>query len=318
MKLIISSYKTDGKSMVLYDINNKGFKELSSVDIKAPSFVASCGKYVYTYGKENGVNLYSYKVEGDKLIAHDKLRIPGESATHLTYSKKNNILFGCSYSDGAFFSVGVNDGKFEKLYLYQKQIEDDRLSRCHQVLLNKDETTLAVVNIALDEVYIYGIDKEKLNFTSKIDLPKGVGPRHAIYNNDNTLMYIMTEYSNEVITIDMNTLGVLDRISTVPNFEKETFGATLFTTNDEKYLYASNRGEDSIARFEILEDNKLKYLNTFSSGGAHPRHMILSDDGRYIISCNKDGNNVAIIDINTEEVIISIPFENVSGVDIIK
>ena len=317
MKLVVSSYKTDGKSMVLYDINKEGFKELSSVDIAAPSFVVSDGVYVYTYGKENGMSLYSYKVVGGNLVEHDKLSIPGKSATHLTFSKKNNILFGCSYSDGSYFSVGVKDGKFEKLYLYKKQIEDDRLSRCHQVLLNKDETTLAVVNIALDEVYLYDIQGEDLVYKNKITLPTGVGPRHAIYNKANSLMYIMTEYSNEVIIVRMDSLEVIDKISTVPNYKDTTYGATLFISKDEKYLFASNRGEDSIAKFKILEGGKLEYVNSFSSGGAHPRHMILSENGKYIISCNKDGNNVAIIDIDREEVVIDIPFTNVSGVELI-
>lgn len=315
MKVVVSSYKTNGDSIGLYEINNTNYKKLSSVDIKAPSFIVRSDDYLYTYEKAEEVSLYSYKVVNDEILFLDKLVIPGVSATHLTYSKKNNILFGCSYNDGSFFSAGVKDGKFEKLYTYQKQIDDDRLSRCHCVLLNNDETILAVVNIALDAVYLYEILGEELKYLDIIELPKGVGPRHAIYNQENTLMYIMTEYSNEVIVVDMKSKEVIESVSTIPNFKGKTFGATLLFSNDQKFLYASNRGEDSIAKFEVLNDGKLKYLNSFPCGGMHPRHMVLSSDGKFIISCNKDSNNLAFIDLDREEVVIDIPFENVSGID---
>ena len=315
MKLIISSYKTNGDSIGLFNITDKKYEKLSKADILAPSFIVNGGDYIYTYEKSDVVSLYSYKQENEKLVKYDQIVIPGTSATHITYSKKNNLLIGCCYSDGTFFSVGVKDGKFTKIYSYLKQIEDDRLSRCHCVLLNKSEDVLAVVNIALDAVYLYDIVRGELIYKDIIEFKQGVGPRHAIYNQDNTLMYIMTEYSNEVIVVDMLSKKVIQEISTIPNYKDTSYGATLIFSKDSKYLFASNRGEDSIARFKVLDSGKLEYINSFSCGGKHPRHMVLSKDGNIIISCNKDSNNVALIDINKEDVVLDIPFENVSGVD---
>lgn len=315
MKFIISSYKTNGESIGIFEVENNNYTKLSSADIAAPSFIVSANNYAYTYEKNNGMSLIAYRIENGNLVFSDKLAFPGVSATHLVYSEKNNTILGCSYADGAFFSAGVENGKFTKLYTYQKQIEDDRLSRCHCVFLNNEETILGVVNIALDAIYFYDIKGKEIVYKEEIQLPKGVGPRHAIYNQDNSLIYVMTEYSNEVIVINTNTKEIIQSISTVPNFQGETFGATLLFSKDNKFLYASNRGEDSIAKFEVLANGKLEYVNSFSSGGQHPRHMILSSDGKYILSCNKDGNNVAIIDLEKEKVVLSIPFENVSGVD---
>ena len=58
-----------------------------------------------------------------------------------------------------------------------------------------------------------------------------------------------------------------------------------------------------------------KILNKIVLVPENIQTWILSSDGKYILSCNKDGNNVAIIDLEKEEVVLSIPFENVSGVD---
>lgn len=318
MKLVISSYKTNGDSLGLFEVKGNDYTKLSSVDILSPSFVVSDEEYVYTYEKSDKVTLYSYKIEDNALKVYDKTVIPGTSITHLTYSKKNNLLIGCCYADGTYFSIGLKGGKFGKLYTFSKQTEDSRLSRCHAVLLNKAETTVAIVNIALDQIYIYDILNNELKYNYVIDLPLGSGPRHAIYNEDNSKMYVITEYSNEMIIIDMITKKIMQKISTVPNFHGTTYGATLFFSKDNRYLYGSNRGEDSIAKFEVLKDGSLKYVNSFSCFGNHPRHMVLSKDGKYIISCNKNSNNVAVIDIEKEELVLDIPFENVTGVDIIE
>lgn len=318
MKFVISSYKRNYDTLALFEMKDNQYKKLSSSDILAPSFVVSSNNYIYTYQKMDVMRLVAYKVEFNELVQTDTFLLPGSGVTHLTYSKKNKILIGCSYGDGTIFSFGTYKGRFIKPYTYMKQIDDDRLSRCHCVLLNNDESNVAVVNIALDAVYIYDIIKKKLIYKDIIHLPAGVGPRHAVYNDDNSLMYIMTEYSNEVFVIDMKTKKIVQRISTIYNYEDKTYGATLLFSKNRKYLYASNRGEDSIAKFSVLDNGMLEYKNSFSCGGAHPRHMKLSNDGKYLFSCNMHGNNVAIIDLKTEKVVNTIPFEEASGIDFIK
>ena len=317
MKFVISSYNRNGNSICLFEFKDNELKKLSCSDVAAPSFIVRDKQYLYTFEKMDKMRLLSYQIVKDKLVLNDTFIIPGTGITHLAYSKKNKMLLGCSYGDGTFFSVGVENGMFTKVYTYSKQIEDDRLSRCHCVLLNKNQTNVAIVNIALDEVYLYDIVKRMLVFKDIIKLPDGVGPRHAIYNCDNSFMYIISEYSNEIFVVSMETKNISQRISTVYKFTKKTNGATLLFSKNEKYLYASNRGEDSIAKFKVLDSRMLEYVNSFSCGGFHPRHMKLSEDGGFIISCNMHSDNVAIIDLKTQQVIKEIPFTEASGVEFI-
>jgi len=309
MKLVVSSYQTNGNSIGLYEITNGIYRCLSSSDILALSFLVSDGKYVYTYEKSDWLTLCSYTITNNQLTLLDKITLPIKSATHLCLSLKNKALFGCSYSDGAYFYVSIANGKFIKVNECRRQGVDDILSRCHCVFLNKEETILGIVNIALDAIYFYKINEDNLELIDLIKLPSGCGPRHAIYNQDDSLIYVMTEYSNEVIVINMQTKEIIEKISTIPNYQGESSGATLFFTKDYQYLYASNRGEDSIAKFKVLTNGKLIYQNSFSCFGKHPRHMILSNDGKYIISCNKDSNNLVLIDLNTEKAVLNIPYK---------
>ena len=82
------------------------------------------------------------------------------------------------------------------------------------------------------------------------------------------------------------------------------------------FIYASNRGEETIATFKVLKDRTIEYVGSFSCNGNHPRHMI--EFNGLIINCNKNSNNVSIIDIDNEKEIASFEFPKPSGVCIVK
>ncbi len=120
----------------------------------------------------------------------------------------------------------------------------------------------------------------------------------------------MTEYSNEVIIVDSLNNKVISRYNTLTTKDVISYGATLFT--DDNSLYASNRGEETIAKFIINKENNLIYDKSFPVYGKHSRHMILSLDKKYIISCNKNTNNICFINKETYKKEYEINFDNPS------
>lgn len=311
MKVIISSYGKENETIGLYAINNNHAERLDYDSIVNPSYVVSGDDFIYTYEARDGLTLYSYRVS-NRLEKYDHKAIPGTGITHLSYSPKHKLLLGCSYGDGTFFSVGVSDGRFGEIYTYQKQITDDRLSRCHAIILNNQETEVAVVNIALDTTFIYRIENGTLIYKDELNYPKGSGPRHAIYSDDDSTLYTITEYSNEIIVHNRESKTITQSISTIPNYPNTSYGATLLFSKDRQYLYATNRGEDTIAQFRI--GKRLEYVDSYACGGKHPRHMTITRDGRYIINCNKDSNNVSFFDVERKAIVLSIPFYQPTGI----
>ena len=315
MKIVITGYEQEQPTLGYYTIDSKvGYKQIAQKELASPSFIVRDHTSLFTFQTNNETTLLSLMIEEDEFIEKDRITILGGKPTHLVYSTKNKLLFGCSYTDGTIFSVGCANGQFETLITYKKQVTTAIKSHCHCVLLNNNETILAVINIATDQVFFYQIDEGILKEGKVLQLPLNIGPRHGIYNEDCSLLYIVTEYSNEVVVIQMPSFTILQRTSTIPHYNNTSYGATLVFSLDYQYLYVSNRGEDAIAKFKVLSDGLLEYDHSFSCGGAHPRHMILSRDGDYIISCNKNSNHVAIIDLATEEVVLKIPFLSPSGV----
>lgn len=306
MKLAVSSYNKEKPSCTLLDIDitKAQYQIVDEISLCAPSFIISDGTYLFTYSKAP-IQLLSYRIENNRFVLVDRLSLPGETLTHLAYSKKHQRLYAASYLDGAYLKVDVKDGFFSNL-IYKKQ--EGTPSKCHCVTLSEDEEKVYITNIAQDRIYVYD---SQLQYLTTYVLPTGVGPRHTIIYQD--YLYTVTEYSNEVIVL--NSSGEMkQRISTTQGYDEPSYGATLFV--DDNRLYASNRGLETIAVFEIC-NHLLEYKKMIPTYGNHSRHMILTKDKHYIISFNKNSHQISCIDKKKEELVLSIPYDQVScGVEL--
>ena len=83
-------------------------------------------------------------------------------------------------------------------------------------------------------------------------------------------------------------------ISTIPNdFEGENYCADIHLSPDGKYLYASNRGHNSIAIFKIVPvSDKLVPHGYEPSRGESPRNFALSPDGNFLLVANQKSGNI--------------------------
>ncbi len=303
---IISGYNDDQDAFKLFRYNNGTIETLNELVLNNPSYVTSFENIVFTYTK-NPLEMLAIKVKGEKIDIVSRIPLGLKSMTHLTFSKENNCLYGASYLDGCLCKIKYENESFSDLKIINHKELYGSDSKCHAVIMNEDETIVCCVNIATSTLYFYDTD---LNFIKEIKLREGCGPRHAIWMCN--MIYCITEYSNELIAIDYEK-GALQYQTTLMDVDEESYGATLFIKNG--IIYASNRGEETIACFKIRADGLCEYIDSFSVNGKHPRHMIEYKD--IIISCNKNSNNVSFIDRYTKKEIVSKDFPNPSGVCIV-
>ena len=71
-------------------------------------------------------------------------------------------------------------------------------------------------------------------------------------------------------------------------------------SSDGQFVYASNRGHDSIAVFKVLGDASLELVEIVSSHGKIPRDFILSPDNQFLIVAHQDSDNVTVFSRNAE------------------
>ncbi|MEJ7501020.1 beta-propeller fold lactonase family protein, partial [Staphylococcus pasteuri] len=85
----------------------------------------------------------------------------------------------------------------------------------------------------------------------------------------------------------------LERHLTIPkDFLLPTKLAAVRLSHDQRYLYVSNRGHDSIAIFKLLEDGaKLELVDIVSSGGSFPRDFNITADDAYLVAAHQEENS---------------------------
>lgn len=182
---------------------------------------------------------------------------------YLEYCKKNNLLIGSGYGDGEIFSISLCNNKFSNNINIYKEIDNtDKKSRSHSIVLDRGENYAYSANIGLDKIFIYKVEKDKLDQIGKFSLPDGTGPRHITFNKKLDIMYVISENSNEIFVFNHNPITgeiiLLEQKSTLPiDFCGISYGQTLIIQNDNKFLLANNRGADTVAIFEILSDGKV-------------------------------------------------------------
>ena len=139
----------------------------------------------------------------------------------------------------------------------------------------------------------------------RVELPDGEGPRHFCFHPAMDVVYFVNEQGSSVTTYSVNTeegtLSEVQTLTTLPSgFEGENTAAEIRITPTGEYVYASNRGHDSIAAFSV--DGSTGELEAISHTPteATPRAFTLDPDGAYLIAAGQGSGKLATYRIDDE------------------
>lgn len=175
----------------------------------------------------------------------------------------------------------------------------------HFAMKNPHLPEVLVCDLGTDKVYRYEA-KETLVKKGELLLPKGSGPRHIAFSKKHPYLYVFTELSSEIFVYDFKDgdYHLKQVMKTLPeDFQGENKGAAIRLSPDERHLYVSNRGHDSISAFKVKENHLLEKIDTYLSEGEHPRDFNLSPDGCFLLVAHMISNDLSLfrIDKNTGE-----------------
>lgn len=290
MELLISGYGPAGrKNLVKCDETGK---VVWADTVESPSFICTAGDLLFTGTENDDYAVFTaYVRDGDGYRMTDSLRFDGVGCLcHICYSEKHAMLFGACWGSGHLIYASLDkDGKFYgagKLLQVNETGDDSLITRAHFVHVNHAEDTLMVNNVGLDIIYFYEIADGTVREKDRIYTERGQHPRHSVYNRDESLLYVVTELSNEVLVYAMPEKKLLQRISTLPEgFVGKSHCSAICLSPNEKTLYVANRYSESLVYFRIGADGLLTKVLQEPVEAEKPRHMILTKDGRALVVC---------------------------------
>jgi 6-phosphogluconolactonase len=158
------------------------------------------------------------------------------------------------------------------------------------------------VDLGTNQLWFSRIDPTENKFVPEqpntFSLEPGAGPRHLAFHPGNPWIYVINELSSSVSLVMQNpgtqAYEILQNLSTLPEgFLGENTCADIHISPDGNFLYASNRGDDSIAIFAVDgQSGTLRALGHESVRGKTPRNFSLSPDGQFLLVANQNTNNL--------------------------
>ncbi len=107
-------------------------------------------------------------------------------------------------------------------------------------------------------------------------------------------LWTATRFSNAPQGPLVNTNTPIKTIAQEFPTEKNT-AAEVAVSPDGKFLYASNRGEDSLVVFSVSsKDGVLTLIQRIACGGKVPRHFTLDPTAQWLLCGNQDSASVTV------------------------
>lgn len=311
-----------GINLITFHPEGEGFKVLSiATEPRNPSFITispsrNLAFSVEETGGEDGGKVTSFSLKDEQLSKINSVSAVGNGSCYVTLDPSEKFAVAANYSGGNFSVIPVgDDGKLSPaVHTIKHEGSSVNPSRqkqpyVHSAVFHPKDHRLFIADLGTDEVVVYDFDAQKDQpltetpvFTLKV--APGAGPRHLVFSGAGDRMYLVHEITAEigVYTYQDGKLDHLETKSLVQDgFEGQVGAAEVRITEDDQYLYVSNRGEaNEIIGFKILEDGKLDHIQTISSGGDGPRNFNITPDGEYLLVGNQNSNTLLAFKRNPE------------------
>jgi len=133
---------------------------------------------------------------------------------------------------------------------------------------------------------------------------EGAGPRHLAFHPREPFVYVVNELDSTVTACrfdaDTGALTPFQVLPTLPDsFTGNSRAAEIEIDAEGRFLYASNRGGDSIAVFAIAPGTgRLAFQGACASGGSTPRFFALAPGGRFLFALNEDSDSIVTLAVD--------------------
>ncbi len=297
-----------------------------AASIQGPGFLAIHPKETHLYAVgtiEEVPSVVAYQIQehGNRaqLRQLNSLEIGDGGACHVAVDVAGRTLLTAQYGGGSVAAFALHpDGSLkQRTVLIDHQgssgVVADRQAQphAHWVGFSPDNRFAFVPDLGLDKVMIYKHDAaaasiEPIGFAR---VPAGGGPRHMKFHPSGRWAYVLNELSLSVTVFDYNAqTGQLTPKQNIPTVPKIQLAKELSCSASEirvhpngKFVYAANRGHDTITAFRVNQENgQLSVVEIENARAATPRNFNLDPSGRWMLVAGQDSHTLGSFQVNSE------------------
>jgi 6-phosphogluconolactonase len=295
-----------------------------AVETPHPSFLAAHpnGRFLYAVnehderaedppGQNNTVSAFAIDPITGQLRFLNTVSSRGEGPCHISIDNTGRTLLVANFRSGSVAALPIHaDGRLGEAASFDQHagtsVHTGRQygTHAHFITPSPDNRFALTADLGLDQVIVYRLDPSKsgltLNDPPFARLRPGSGPRHLRFHPGGHYVYVNGETDSTVSAFSYNagtgTLKEFQTISTRPEgFSGTNTTAEIQIDRAGRFLYVSNRGNDSIAIFAIDQANgRLTPVEHVPTNGRTPRYFTFDPTGAYLLAGNQGSNTVVV------------------------
>jgi 6-phosphogluconolactonase len=317
----------EGKGIYAFRFNSQTgelFPLGLAVETPNPSFIVlhPTGKYLYAVGftgpltgpRIGLVSAFAVDPVSSKLTLINQQSSGGGGPVRITIDQAGTHVFVANYGTGSVCVLPVEaDGRLDTATaLMQHTGSGPNPSRqdqphAHSVVLDPAERFAFACDLGIDKVMIYQFDAASgtLEHHGSVSLTPGSGPRHLTFSPDGNFAYVISEMLSTITAFSYDAaedkLTEVQTISTLPSDWKGiNTAAEVHVHPSGKFVYASNRGNDSLATYRTAPDGKLSLVGLTPCGGKTPRFFTLDSTGTWLLCAHQNSGTIAVFKIDPD------------------
>ncbi len=250
-----------------------------------------------------------------KILNQQSTKGPGPC--HLKVDAKALNVLAANYGGGSVVCLPIAiDGMLKpasSFIQHQGKGSDparQRQPHAHSINLDFSNKHALAADLGLDKIFVYKFDADKGALTPNdppfATVAPGAGPRHLAWHPSGRFAYVINEMGNTVTAFaydaEAGRLDTIQTISTLPEgFQGKSWTSEIVVHPNGDFVYGSNRGDDSIAIFEIHPTTgKLTAAGRQPTGGKTPRNFVIDRSGRWLLAANQDSDNILVFSVDRD------------------
>ena len=300
-----------------------------AAETKNPSFLAlhPSRRFLYAVGELSSfggqpggaVSAFSIDAKTGRLTLLNQQSSHGAGPCHLALDSKGKCILAANYGSGSITALPVDaEGKLAEVSAFTfiqhkgSSINPKRQAgpHAHFIVADPANRFALTCDLGLDKVLVYRLDPGHAllaaNDPPSVVIKAGSGPRHLAFHPNGRFVYLINEMASTLTVLGYDSkqgaLQELQTVSTLPeDFHGDSTGAEVQVHPSGKFVYASNRGHDSIAVFAAdAKTGKLAFVEQQPTGGKTPRHFALDPSGHWLLAENQGSDNIVVFSVDAK------------------
>ncbi len=313
------SYTGKAKGITVYDVDvEKGrFEKRCEVEVDNSSYVivSNDNRTLYSIADEGVV---AFRIlENGSLSRLNSAKTKGMRGCHLSTDASDRYVMVSGFHDGKATILRLRrDGGVGEIVdgVFHKGLGSvaDRNFRPHVTCCRRtpDGKFVMVADSGLDQIKIYRFNEKDEHLVQVDSVPCDLesAPRNFRFSDDGKFIYLMYEQKNviDVFTYESgDRVPTIERIQTIPTTAPKhnslTAACSLRFSPDQKHMFCSNAGDESVAMFSRDEETGLlTQMCCLPISGEYPKDIAIFPDDKHLASLNHASGTITFFKIDYE------------------